>query len=164
MIPNALDKIDEIRGVTFTRHNGQKSAGIIAQELEKVLPEAVREKKLALHDGKEYIRLIDNDYNDEVEELNEDSYHYPDNGNGHITNENENFININNLNLEELKESISNNQSEITNTNNIIQMIEKNSTENMVRVSVDRMIFSLSQYISPCLRYFNMVICIKINT
>lgn len=54
IIPNALDKIDEVRGVTFTRHNGQKSAGIIAQELEKVLPEAVREKKLALHDGKEY--------------------------------------------------------------------------------------------------------------
>ena len=54
MIPNALDKIDEVRGVTFTRHNGQKSAGIIAQELEKVLPEAVREKKLSLHDGKEY--------------------------------------------------------------------------------------------------------------
>ena len=44
MIPNALDKIDEVRGVTFTRHNGQKSAGIIAQELEKVLPEAVRQK------------------------------------------------------------------------------------------------------------------------
>ena len=54
IIPNALDKIDEVRGVTFTRHNGQKSAGIIAQELEKVLPEAVRKKKLALHDGKEY--------------------------------------------------------------------------------------------------------------
>ena len=54
MIPNALDKIDEIRGVTFTRHNGQKSAGIIAQELEKVLPEAVREKTLALVDGKKY--------------------------------------------------------------------------------------------------------------
>ena len=54
MIPNALDKIDEVRGVTFTRHNGQRSAGIIAQELEKVLPEAVREKKLALLDGKEY--------------------------------------------------------------------------------------------------------------
>ena len=53
-IPNALDKIDEVRGVTFTRHNGQKSAGIIAQELEKVLPEAVREKKLELLDGKEY--------------------------------------------------------------------------------------------------------------
>ena len=54
MIPNALDKIDEVRGVTFTRHNGQKSAGIIAQELEKVLPEAVREKRLALVDGKTY--------------------------------------------------------------------------------------------------------------
>jgi len=54
MIPNALDKIDMIRGVTFTRHNGQKSAGIIAQELEKVLPEAVREKRLALVDGKKY--------------------------------------------------------------------------------------------------------------
>ena len=54
MIPNALDKIDEVRGVTFTRHNGQKSAGIIAQELEKVLPEAVREKTLALVDGKKY--------------------------------------------------------------------------------------------------------------
>lgn len=54
IIPNALDKIDEVRGVTFTRHNGQKSAGIIAQELEKVLPEAVREKKLALLDGKKY--------------------------------------------------------------------------------------------------------------
>ena len=54
MIPNALDKIDEIQGYTFTRHNGQKSAGIIAQELEKVLPEAVREKELALVDGKKY--------------------------------------------------------------------------------------------------------------
>jgi len=54
MIPNALDKIDEVRGVTFTRHNGQKSAGIIAQELEKVLPEAVREKELKLLDGKKY--------------------------------------------------------------------------------------------------------------
>lgn len=54
MIPNALDKIDEIKGYTFTRHNGQKSAGIIAQELEKVLPEAVREKELALVDGKKY--------------------------------------------------------------------------------------------------------------
>ena len=54
MIPNALVKIDEVRGVTFTRHNGQKSAGIIAQELEKVLPEAVREKELALVDGKKY--------------------------------------------------------------------------------------------------------------
>ena len=54
VIPNALDKIDEIQGYTFTRHNGKKSAGIIAQELEKVLPEAVNEKTLALIDGKKY--------------------------------------------------------------------------------------------------------------
>jgi hypothetical protein len=54
VIPNALDKIDEVRGVTFTRHNGQKSAGIIAQELEKILPEAVKEKKLSLIDGEQY--------------------------------------------------------------------------------------------------------------
>mgnify|MGYP001170878793 CR=1 FL=1 len=54
VIPNALDKLDEIKGYTFTRHNGTKSAGIIAQELEKVLPEAVKEKKLALVDGETY--------------------------------------------------------------------------------------------------------------
>ena len=54
MIPNALDKIDEVRGVTFTRHNGQKSAGIIAQELEKVLPEAVKDKKLSALNKKTY--------------------------------------------------------------------------------------------------------------
>jgi len=54
VIPNALDKIDEIKGYTFTRHNGVKSAGILAQELEKVLPEAVREKELALVDGNTY--------------------------------------------------------------------------------------------------------------
>ena len=55
-IPNALDKLDEIRGVTFTRHNGKQSAGIIAQELEKVLPEAINETKLPLqmNDGKKY--------------------------------------------------------------------------------------------------------------
>ena len=54
VIPNALDKLDKIKGYTFTRHNGKKSAGIIAQELEKVLPEAVNEKTLALIDGKKY--------------------------------------------------------------------------------------------------------------
>ena len=56
VIPNALDKVNEIRGVTFTRHNGRTGAGIIAQELEKVLPEAVREKILPLqkNDNKKY--------------------------------------------------------------------------------------------------------------
>ena len=54
VIPNALDKLDKIKGYTFTRHNGTSSAGIIAQELEKVLPEAVKEKKLSLVDGETY--------------------------------------------------------------------------------------------------------------
>ena len=54
VIPNALDKLDEIQGYTFTRHNGTTSAGIIAQELEKVLPEAVKEKKLSLVDDETY--------------------------------------------------------------------------------------------------------------
>lgn len=54
VIPNALDKLDKIKGYTFTRHNGKKSAGIIAQELEKVLPEAVNEKTLSLLDGETY--------------------------------------------------------------------------------------------------------------
>ena len=56
VIPNALDKLDEIQGYTFTRHNGKKSAGIIAQELEKVLPEAINEKMLPLQtdDNKKY--------------------------------------------------------------------------------------------------------------
>tara|TARA_Y100001938_G_scaffold42217_1_gene58142 strand:- start:377 stop:1411 length:1035 start_codon:yes stop_codon:yes gene_type:complete len=53
-ITNALDKIDMIKGYTFTRHNGRSGAGILAQELEKVLPEAVREKKLSLVDGNTY--------------------------------------------------------------------------------------------------------------
>ena len=54
MIPNALDKIDEVKGVTFKRHDGAKSAGVIAQDLEKVLPEAVHEKQFKLLDGKKY--------------------------------------------------------------------------------------------------------------
>ena len=45
VIPNALEKVQQIRGVTFTR-NDQKDtekrhAGVIAQEVEKVLPEVV---------------------------------------------------------------------------------------------------------------------------
>jgi hypothetical protein len=51
-LTGALDKVKQIRGVEFTRTtNGQRSAGIIAQELEKVLPQAIREKKLPLQTG-----------------------------------------------------------------------------------------------------------------
>ena len=45
VIPNALDKVKQIRGVTFTRNDQDdkelRHAGVIAQEVEKVLPEVV---------------------------------------------------------------------------------------------------------------------------
>ena len=45
VIPNALDKVSQIRGVTYNRNdmeNNPKHAGVIAQEVEKVLPEVVQ--------------------------------------------------------------------------------------------------------------------------
>ena len=42
VISNALDKVSSLRGITFTRKaDGSVGTGLIAQELEKVLPEAV---------------------------------------------------------------------------------------------------------------------------
>lgn len=44
VIPNALDKVSQLRGVTFTRKDreeGKRFTGVIAQEVEQVLPEAV---------------------------------------------------------------------------------------------------------------------------
>ena len=45
VIDNALDKVDQLRGVTFDwiGREDKKSGGIIAQELEKVMPELVKE-------------------------------------------------------------------------------------------------------------------------
>jgi hypothetical protein len=43
-VKNAIEKIKEIRGVTFTRtdkEDNQRHAGVIAQEVQKVLPEVV---------------------------------------------------------------------------------------------------------------------------
>jgi hypothetical protein len=42
-IPNALEKILQLRGVTFTKIDGdnRRHVGVIAQEVEKVLPEVV---------------------------------------------------------------------------------------------------------------------------
>jgi len=41
-IPNALDKVMQIDGVTFDRvDNGERGTGVVAQQLQKVLPEAV---------------------------------------------------------------------------------------------------------------------------
>ena len=45
-IPNAIDKVLQIRGVTFNRNDiedNPRQAGVIAQEVEKVLPEVVSE-------------------------------------------------------------------------------------------------------------------------
>jgi hypothetical protein len=57
-IDNALDKVDQLNGYTFTYNDkaGRESAGVIAQELEKVLPSAVDNKSLVFHgeEGVEY--------------------------------------------------------------------------------------------------------------
>ena len=43
-IPDALDKVKQLKGVTFNyKKDGKKSTGLIAQDLEKVLPEVVYE-------------------------------------------------------------------------------------------------------------------------
>ena len=47
VIPNALEKVSSLRGITFTRKDdGSVGTGLIAQELEAVLPEAVYEAKM----------------------------------------------------------------------------------------------------------------------
>jgi hypothetical protein len=43
VIENALEKVMQIRGVLFTRiNNGEADAGVLAQELQAVIPELVR--------------------------------------------------------------------------------------------------------------------------
>jgi len=53
-IDGALDKLSQINGYTFTYNSdgGKESAGVIAQEVEKILPSAVENKSLVFH-GKE---------------------------------------------------------------------------------------------------------------
>ncbi len=51
-ISNALEKVGQINGVTFVRdHNGEKAAGVVAQEIMDVLPEAVKCQALPLQTG-----------------------------------------------------------------------------------------------------------------
>jgi hypothetical protein len=53
-VTGALDMLDQIRGVTFDRiDTGKKSAGVIAQELEQVMPYAIYETALPLKTGSE---------------------------------------------------------------------------------------------------------------
>ena len=48
----ALDKVKQLKGVTFNYFKDDKaSAGLLAQDVEKVMPSAVQEKKLPLHTG-----------------------------------------------------------------------------------------------------------------
>ena len=59
VIPNALEKVNTLRGITFNRKSdGSVGTGLIAQELETVLPEAVYESKtidsLEVPDAEEY--------------------------------------------------------------------------------------------------------------
>ena len=56
-VEGALDKVNQLRGVTFKyKTDGKVSAGVIAQDVEKVLPEAVTEKEIPLkqNDGETY--------------------------------------------------------------------------------------------------------------
>jgi len=52
VIPNALEKVQKIRGVTFTRNDQEDKeklhAGVIAQEVEAVLPEVISEDNLGI--------------------------------------------------------------------------------------------------------------------
>ena len=53
-IDNALDKISQLNGYTFTfNHDGKEGAGVIAQEVEKVMPTAVHNTNLVFHPEKE---------------------------------------------------------------------------------------------------------------
>ena len=57
VVDNALDKVSQLKGVTFDwKNDGTQSAGLIAQDVEKVLPSAVKERELPLKsdDGIEY--------------------------------------------------------------------------------------------------------------
>jgi hypothetical protein len=50
----ALDKVKQLKGVTFNYFKDNKeSAGLLAQDVEKVMPSAVSERKLPLHTGDE---------------------------------------------------------------------------------------------------------------
>jgi len=57
-IDNALEKVESLRGVSYTwnkgNRKGEKEIGVVAQEVEQVFPEIVREKEMPLIDGESY--------------------------------------------------------------------------------------------------------------
>ena len=49
VVPNALDTIKQLEGVSFNwKQNGNKSYGVIAQDIEQVLPDVVQTNDLGL--------------------------------------------------------------------------------------------------------------------
>ena len=57
VVDNALEKVSQLKGVTFDwKEDGESSAGLIAQDVEKVLPSAVKDKGLPFKadDDQEY--------------------------------------------------------------------------------------------------------------
>ena len=55
-VPDSLAKVEALKGVTFTwKKNDNKSAGVIAQDVQKVLPDAVR--TVADFDGNDYLAV-----------------------------------------------------------------------------------------------------------
>lgn len=60
-IANPLDTVAALRGVTFEwnkgRRQGQKDIGVIAQEVQAVLPELITEAKDSLIDGEDYLTV-----------------------------------------------------------------------------------------------------------
>ena len=54
-IENALDKVMQINGYTFTyNHDGKESAGVIAQEVENIMPSAVQSTNLVFNEEKSF--------------------------------------------------------------------------------------------------------------
>ena len=60
-IANPLDTVAALRGVTFEwnkgHRQGQKDIGVIAQEVQAVLPELIVEAKDSLIDGEDYLTV-----------------------------------------------------------------------------------------------------------
>ena len=58
VIPDALDKVKQLKGVTFNyKKDGKISTGLIAQDLEKVLPEAVYESSDVDNDEDKHLAI-----------------------------------------------------------------------------------------------------------
>ena len=58
VIPDSVEKVKSLRGVTFNyKKDGKRSTGLVAQELQKVLPEAVYETKDGAEDGEDILAI-----------------------------------------------------------------------------------------------------------